>query len=683
MMRLSSGIPIIAAFLLLPATLPGQESGSISDSYLELGLDPAAVMTLPLGTLESIRGSVPCSPTFAASTSVNLGLSARLGYIFSHDTAQRPFLHGVSFVAGYDDLLTLFLSSPGESFEAYDPVNGRPTIVRTEHTAEFALYYLRAAIQAEKRLAEDLILRAGPSISIPVEGRSRERETILSPENATFLDRTQERGIAEGTGDLQTIGTRIGIGASLAYRLTLGGNLFFEPTIGIDYGLTNVQPAWTPLLIRGGISIGYAFLPELEQAPMPTAVTAPPIVRQDEVRHPIDTPFTADLMIEASPPRIPIEFRRQIVARYVPLLPIIFFDRNASTIPERYAQLAMPGTAPRGGEPESFDETVVSGNPEAAHQQTLNLFGARLRRNPRARVTITGTTSSDEESRAGLADARARAVAEYLASVWGIQRSRMTIRSRINPALPSNSEYPEGRQENRRVELEFTSDDIYRPMQLRSVEPITEPESIPFRTEARSRLGIRRWEIVLTSSDGSTLEQIQGEGLPPATTLWALNNNDRERILSGGTATYALRVFDSVGRSVATPQQRLPIQLDTTVSVASSLNKPDNAAEFLLVTFDFNRADLTRRGRQELQAVLGRIGPGSRVTVIGYTDPVGEQSRNITLAAERARRVASLMPKGVPVEHRGALPDEAPYQSTSPEGRFLSRTVRVVVERPK
>jgi outer membrane protein OmpA-like peptidoglycan-associated protein len=71
------------------------------------------------------------------------------------------------------------------------------------------------------------------------------------------------------------------------------------------------------------------------------------------------------------------------------------------------------------------------------------------------------------------------------------------------------------------------------------------------------------------------------------------------------------------------------------------------------------------------------------VNITGYTDQTGEQSRNIELATERANRVASLMPKGVPVESRGAAPSEAPYGSGSPEGRFLSRTVRVVVANPK
>ncbi len=688
MMRPFAGIPI--ALLAFLATAHAQQEGISSESaaaepYLEIGADPVAVMTLPLGSLESIRGSVPCSPTFAAAPSVNLGAGLRVSYLLRGDTLSgtRPFLRAISLAAGYDDLSSRFVSSPGE-LEAYDPVNGRYTGVRSEHTAEFTLGYLRAALEAETRLGDDIILRAGPAIGIPISGEAREREAILSPENATFLDRTQEREIPEGTGDLDAPGIRISIGASIGYRLRLGENIFFEPNIGADIGLTSVQPSWTPLLVRGGIGIIYALVPNPEPVAPPQPPPPPPPVAEQIPEQQKEIPFTADLLIEATPPRIPVEFRRQIVARYVPLLPAVFFDPNSAAIPERYAQLAPPGEAPRGGQADSFDEAVSSaGNAERAHHQTLNLFGSRLRRSPGARITITGTTGSDEENRMKLAGDRASAVADYLADVWEISRERIVVRSRLDPSIPSNAEYPEGRAENRRVELEFSDESIYRPVQLRSVEPITEPADIPFHLEASSPLGISRWEVKVAGMDGSPLERIGGDGAPPQNISWELTNADREKILSTGSAVYTLAVFDSTGRSVLTRPQELPLRTDTTISVTSSADKPDNAAEFLLVTFDFNRADLTRRGRQELKAILDRIGPNSRVSVTGYTDQTGDQTRNIALATERARRVASLMPKGVEVESRGAAPEEAPYNGDSPEGRFLSRTVRVVIANPK
>jgi len=661
-------LPAIGLSLLCGSAAAQERSGD-SAPYPEIALEPAALMTLPLGSPELIRGSVPCSPTFAGSASINPGFSARFGYVLAPGGGQGFTFRGISIAAGYDDISSLFLSSPGASLEAYDPVNDRYTAVNTGHTAAYTLRYVRGAVEAEVSPGGGIILRGGPNIGIPMQGSVRESEAILSPSNATFLDRTQELEITEGTGDLDDSGIRVGVGIALAYRLPLGRRVFFEPTIGADVGLTQVQPGWSPLLVRGGIGLGYAAVPDEAPAPAP-----PPAVEPAE--QPKEIPFTADLFIEAAPDHLPVEFRRQIVTRYVPILPVIFFERDAAKLPGRYVQLPPEGA-------HMFDENIRTGDASDAHHQTLNIVGSELRANPGARVTITGATSVDEKNRERLAEDRARTVADYLESVWGIASRRIILRSRLTPEVASNAEYAEGREENRRVELEFTDDAIYRPLQIRMVEPITEPGEIPFRVVASSPLGIAGWRVRITGAEGAELEEFAGTGLPPQTLHWTLDNDDRERVLTSGGVRYGISVYDGDGRSVAAPDRILPVRIDTTISVATSAERPDNSAEFLLVTFDFNRAELTRRGTKELETILDRIGPESTVEITGYTDPVGDQARNIALAAERARRVAALMPKGVTVRHRGATPDEAPYDSTTPEGRFLSRTVRVVVTNPR
>lgn len=663
-------IILIAIHMLLLGVAAIAQETSVDDArYLEFVLSPDAVMTFPLGTLESIRGSVPCSPTFEASPGANPGFSLRIGYVLRGGLEKSLWLRGVSLVAGVDDISSNFLSGAGQSFEAYDAVNDRYVMVETEHTAAYTLNYLRAAVEAEATPGAGIILRAGPSIGIPLSASVRESEAILSPSNATFLDRTQEQEIPEGTGELDDAGVRVGIGAGITYRLPLGRRFFFEPSVGIDLGLTPVQPGWSPLLVRGGIGIGYAAIPEpapVEPPPTPVVVREEPVLR--------DVPFTADLSIQATPASIPVEFRRQIVARYTPMLPVIFFDRNSSSIPSRYKQL---GDDYKGG------DYLVPCDAESAHHDVLNSIGLRLRPSVRIRVTITGTTSTDESNREKLAGERAEAVAQYLEKIWGISRNRLIIRSRVDPALPSNSRHEEGREENRRVELEFSDEAVNGSHSCRTVEPVTELRMIPFRVSAASPLSMERWQATITGANGWRLKDLEGTGAPPEMITWELSGNDRERVMAANGINYSLTVFDSAGRSISTAPSALPIVIDTTISFTTSMDRPENSAEFLLVTFDFDRAELTRLGRKELATILDRIGPQSRVEVVGYTDRVGDQEHNMALAAERARKIAELMPKGVPVEHRGASPDEAPYGNDTPEGRFLSRTVRVVITNPK
>jgi outer membrane protein OmpA-like peptidoglycan-associated protein len=582
------------------------------------------------------------------------------------------FFRSIRFSAGYDDLSTSFVTGANASLDAYDDVAGTYTTVETEQRADFTLRCLRASVEAEFTVAPLLRLKLGPNIDIPLSGTSRERELILSPSNATFLDRTQEREIAEGTGDLSSMTPRIGVAAGVGYRLPLGGHLFFEPHLDLDYGITRMQPDWSPLLVRGGIDIGYAFI---EEAPPPPSEPAPPVaaVPAPAPEAPRPAPFDASLDVNVSAAKLPIEFRRQIVARYVPVLPVIFFEKNSSQLPERYLGTTDPAT---------FTEASVAPEAIAAHRQVLAIIGRRLKENPRAAVTLTGTTSSDEENRKMLAEARAERVASLLAGTWGIDRSRITVRSSVDPAVPSNSDYPEGRAENRRVEFEFNEASLYNPIQLRVVEPTTEPRSIDFTTSVSATRPVERWELAL-NSPAAPIDALRGIGSAPSIITWDLTTEDRERVLTAGVVDYHLSVYDSLGRYVNSTTKSLPVRVDTTVTVTSSASRPVNEAEFLLVTFEYDRAQLTRRGMEEMKAILARIGPNSHVSIVGYTDALGDVAHNRALAEDRARRIASLLPAGTNVEVRGASPEEAPYKGDAPESRFLSRTVRVIVVNPK
>ncbi len=637
--------------------------------HFEIAIDPVALMTLPIGSLASVRGSIPCSPLVAPAARLNAGISARAAYIIGDPDTHSAGLRGLSISVGYDDLTSLFASTANVSYEGYDPIDNTYRQIVTRQSVLFTIRSIRMALELEMALGGNLLLRAGPSCGIPISGSSREQDVVLAPSNATFLDRTQQREIAEGTGELGKIGVRLGMGAALAWRLPLGRRLFLEPAIGADMGLTSIQPSWTPLVLRGGIGLGYAPTP-LNPPPALIVATIPESVRASE-----EGAYMAIPRIDVAGDGGPIRLRRQIVARYVPLLPVIFFDKDSAAIPARYM-----GTRP--GARDDFDEGRLPGNAREAHRQILDVIGKRLSEHPRARLTITGMTSIDEENRPMLARRRADAVATYLIDRWGIDRRRITTASRVDPAVPSNSEHPEGLQENRRVEIMASQEDLERPVQIRSVEPTIEPSDVAFITSVTSSSPVERWRIDITSGDVS-IRTIEGAGSPEGIVRWKLSQADRERMLSGDDLLYRLRVYDSSGQVAETIPRPLPLQLDTSISIASASGRPDNSAEFLLLRFEYDRSELTRRGLRDITAVLERIGPGSAVSIIGYTDSTGRIEHNRGLALERARRVAAMIPDGVTVSYRGASPDEAPYGSGSPEGRFLSRTVRIIITDPK
>lgn len=667
MRRMNLGPMAAAAAMLALVGAPRLRAQEPIAPYLEIGLDPAAVVTRPVGSLPSVRGSLPCRETYEGTTRVNLGVLGWLGWVL--DGTVHPLgtlaLRSVRLSAGVEELSTEW-TTPAERYDAYDDVAGEYTAVETQYRADFELRYLRAALEAEMSLGANLAARLGPSVAVPLSASSVQEERILSPSSATFLDRSQVRTIPEATGEIDDAGVRVGVGLALSYRLPLGRRLFFEPTAGLDLGLTNVQPEWTPLELRLGISLGYALFSD----PEPVVVETPP-VRPEPVTPVQPAKLDASVDVRLVNDR-PLELRRQIVARYTPVIPVVFFELGQSALPSRYRLLDAEAT-------EGFTETAIATVADDAHLEVLNVLGARLK-SSRATVTLTGTTSEEEADREALARARAEQVATYLANVWSVPRSRIAVRSRIAPTVPTSSATEEGRAENRRVEIAVSDESLLAPVQQRTVEPVVEPRTIAFRPTVRANHPISEWTLAIGDHGGRTLT---GSGEPPETITWELTQEERERLLGGGSAGYRLTVNAATGETASSPRNEIPLRLDTTVTVATSATRPDNAAEFLLITFEFDQARLTDRGRRELETIARRIGPASSVSVTGYTDRIGEAEHNLSLARERAERVAGLLPKAASLEVRGADQTEAPYTNETPEGRFLSRTVRVVIANPQ
>jgi outer membrane protein OmpA-like peptidoglycan-associated protein len=386
-------------------------------------------------------------------------------------------------------------------------------------------------------------------------------------------------------------------------------------------------------------------------------------------------PFTGQVDITAITPNGPIEFRREIIARYVPLLPSVFFEKNSSALSREYDQITTEKTR-------EFAEQQVAPDAEAAHRSILNIVGKRLQDNPGVRITLIGTTSSDEEGRPQLTNDRISTIADYLHNTWGITTDRLLAETQRPSQVRSNEDYQEGREENRRVEIQFSKDELFAPLQQRVIQPVTDPESIQFGTRAATSQPVDHWELIIGNARNSE-PVMRGNGTVPVTLAWNLTTEDREEILSRSTTSYQLTLYDGEGRTISTEPKTLPVRRDTSVSVTTSKTTPLNAAEFLLITFDFDRAELTPRGRSDLKAIRERIGPASEVQITGYTDRLGDEAHNRALAEARARQIAALLLQGTKVEARGAGPDEAPYSNDSPAGRFLNRTVRVVIRNPK
>jgi outer membrane protein OmpA-like peptidoglycan-associated protein len=107
------------------------------------------------------------------------------------------------------------------------------------------------------------------------------------------------------------------------------------------------------------------------------------------------------------------------------------------------------------------------------------------------------------------------------------------------------------------------------------------------------------------------------------------------------------------------------------------------------VGFNYNSAELLTRHSVQLRDVAESISPDADVTITGYTDRVGDAERNRLLSLERARGVEVAL-KGIKERLGETMPrprvlglgnEHEVFENDLPEGRMLSRMVKVTINR--
>jgi outer membrane protein OmpA-like peptidoglycan-associated protein len=362
--------------------------------------------------------------------------------------------------------------------------------------------------------------------------------------------------------------------------------------------------------------------------------------------------------------RVVLRVEEEPTGRLVPLLPYIFFDEGSAEIPARYL---------------STDSAWTSDPFVRRYRSILAIVAERMRSSPGERLTLTGTTSTgaSERRHPGLARARAEAVASALATRYGIDRSRLAVLERGLPELPSNNARPEGRAENRRVELTGSS---------LLLGPIEVDDTLARRSSPGMRLvpsviapaGLMDWRIEL-AHDGKVFRRLSGHGAIGEVFAETFTDAELRRFAERPDGIdVALSVRDSTGDTVMTPRRTILFQLERARRPLAAGEGRAQDRE-TIVLFDFDRADLHQDSREILLDLLARIPTVARLGLTGFTDEVGDEKRNLALSQQRAQTVAAALPGRI--AHAGGAGESGGlHWNTTPEDRFYSRVVRVIVE---
>lgn len=364
-----------------------------------------------------------------------------------------------------------------------------------------------------------------------------------------------------------------------------------------------------------------------------------------------------------------------------PLLNQIYFDTGKSRIPERYVALTTPE------EVGAFSEEKLTGTMEKYHQ-VLNVIGKRLAANPEARITLVGCNSNSgvEKGKIALSKSRAEAVAAYFRSVWGIEPSRMEIKARNLPVVPSSSRVPEGIVENQRVEILASDPAILDTIKSTYVQEQADTKEIRFSPSLQAENEIEHWQLRLLGPD-KILATREGAGTPPPEVAFSLEALGLPNIAGLGKISADLEVKDKEGNVFSTVSG--PIAVNFIRREERIAQKAGNKVveKYGLILFDFDRTELKDRNQVIVNRVLARVAQlkAAVMDIAGYTDIIGKEKYNIDLSKRRAKAVYDTTLKtglaaGAQINYAGNGPNNPPYDNSLPEGRSLNRTVIITLQ---
>lgn len=545
------------------------------------------------------------------------------------------------------------------SYPIYDTTTAQSGTMRTTYALDASLSYLE--IQPDLRLAlmgdyqsRSLGLVVGPRISLPLTARFVQRESVVSPENATFIvngQLLQERVIADAPLTARSAAL-LGLTAGVESLLSVSERISIVPAVSVDYSFVNVltDASWSILGVRAELGIRFS----AGRRPAPPASEPPPPPPPPPPAVVVD----AAPMISLSLPQFDgvIETGNQLQAS-TPIVNAVFFDSASVTIPTWYRT--------------SRDGSIVSADAVAAHEWVLPRLAGIMMANPQARMTIEGASGDAVPQAEDVGKQRAVAVREALVAM-GVPSQRIAVRGRAQPRVTSNTEFAGGREENRRADI------------LVENAPLQEWVSTARFTQVRGDLtvqGVRSGGAASDVATAKTYIRVTGPTVTADTTLsgarFAARIPVRQVVEPSSVALPITCRVSSVGAAS---------QRDTTITLADlprreiELRTDDFQA---VLRFEYNSAELTPDIKGLLSQLSARLPEGSTITIQGSADALGTQARNRELSQQRAQNteqfIRSVSGNRLNIVVSG---DATPFSDATPHGRFLNRSIRLTVSTP-
>ncbi len=563
--------------------------------------------------------------------------------------------------------------------------NGIVVPAVSQYELSASLPMLSTDLRLSYQLVEDfsLFLDLGVLAGVYLQSSYSQREVLLEPKTAVYAG-VGKAVRNEASGEIpQRNPWALALLTGFHYTLpiTLFGTAFFlQPTLNYHHGLLSILQGykWTPDAVRFSLAL---FLPLEETVPPPPK----PVPEEPAPPKPAMLSAAVDALAVYADGRrdrnVKITIEEIEQGEYYPLLPYVFFEQADADLRKTRMRLLTPAQIA------AFDEQQLPPKTLEIYDNLLNIVGARMRQYPDAVLTITGCNNNlgPEQSNLELSRRRAMAVRDYLVQVWGIDSSRLILRYRNLPAKPANNDRPEGREENRRVELSSNRYEILQPVYLQSIQKHTTPSTVEILPAVHSTLPLQQWEVTVRTED-TTYAYFTGEAALPDTLPWNLPPSFFAHLQQKKVDKILVHLAArDVQGNVSQAQTLVPVELLTLQRKRYQIKNDIRYEYFSLILFDYDKAELKPIHRRILDIVKSRVEPRSQVYIEGYADRTGTPEYNRKLALQRCVSVKQYLVPDVresQIHIRAIGSDRLLYDNDLPEGRNYCRTVRIIIATP-
>ncbi len=584
----------------------------------------------------------------------NVGLAARIGFFRGSEG---------------------FRGEPIDPQRLFDSASSTLVTIDREFRLEGITEGLSLEILLRYEPAERWTVEAGPAFGYRLSTSFEQTDNVLGPGDIRFDDGQGSRTMEEGMS-LSGRSFNVGAGLGISYSHKLSRPLRLVPSIRLKTDLLSAANEASWITLRGTAGVGLLF----DLTPSPPPPDTPPEAPEPPPPPAVPPPTAAIRIIgvdaDGNETRVSrIRGVEVLHERRLPLLDRLFYEEGEITLPDRYD--VGSGTE----EAEHSDWSIID-----AHHHYPGIIIERMKEHAGTKISLSGSGAGNEP--AGIAAERIESFRTSLAA-RGVESERIAL-------LPfasnrSDERKREGMQENRRIEISSTDPALTSPLVLESIERDFSPPSIRVVPDFDSPVGIADWKMTVTQNgnpmaDYSRADLEKGES---PDFQWEIRQRRGDTSIAPLVAR--IEVTDSLGRT-ALAFDTIPLilekrrdRVDDDVEIAVDMVRKSS----WLIGFGYDSDALTPEMIAELKRMMEFLRPGGRISVTGFTDRTGTEEHNLSLSRKRADRVAGwisgyLSEQKMEVEEMtvtGAGVDEEHFDNDLPEGRVLSRSVLIRIDR--